>query len=190
MTNVNVKIDCEELLHLAMQSSRTGKHEEAIVLLKRALLERPDFAPAWYLLGTEHAQIGLYDRAKAEIGKALEIDPGLNAARFQLGLLFLTSGEAGPALDALAPLSASTDHEPFSSFAKGLEFLVRDEFSECRNALKRGIALNKTNEPLNDDMRKILDAIADKADATPAHSDEGPAERNLWLSAYRSEGDA
>lgn len=184
MNTDTVSLDSEELLHLALQASRTGQHENTVLLLKRLLVEEPNNARALYLLGAEHAQIGLYDRAKEEIGKAVDLDPGMHAARFQLGLLYISSGQVAPALDVLAPLSLAPDNEPFYSFARGLEFLVNDQFSECREALELGISANKSNEPLNDDMRKILGAIKDK---TSSLSTEPVAEPAQWLSAYRSD---
>jgi tetratricopeptide (TPR) repeat protein len=186
MNTDTVSLDGEELLHLALQASKTGQHENAVLLLKRLVAQEPENSRALYLLGAEHAQIGLYDRAKEEIGKAINLDPGMHAARFQLGLLFISSGEVTSGLEALAPLSLVPENEPFYSFAKGLEFLVRDEFPECRDALERGISANKTNESLNDDMRRILEAIKDKI--SELHSmPVGAAEPKQWLSAYRSD---
>lgn len=181
-----VSLDGEELLHLALLASKTGQHENTVLLLKRLLVEEPQNARALYLLGAEHAQIGLYDRAKEEIGKAVALDPGMHAARFQLGLLYISSGQVASGLDALAPLCLAPDNEPFYSFARGLEFLVNDQFSECREALELGISANKSNDALNDDMRKILEAIKDKTNPLP---DEPNAitEPAQWLSAYRSD---
>lgn len=186
MNTDTVSLDGEELLHLALQASKAGQHENTVLLLKRLLVLEPQNTRALYLLGAEHAQIGLYDRAKEEIGKAVDLDPGMHAARFQLGLLYISSGQVVPGLEVLAPLSLAPDNEPFCSFARGLEFLVNDQFSECREALEQGIAVNKANEPLNDDMRKILEAIKDKTAPLPSGAD-GVIEPAQWLSAYRSD---
>lgn len=186
MNTDTVSLDGEELLHLALQASGTGQHENAVLLLKRLLAQEPENTRALYLLGAEHAQIGLYDRAKEEIRKAIDLDPSMHAARFQLGLLHISSGEVSSGLEVLAPLSRVADNEPFYSFARGLEFLVRDEFTECRDALEQGISANNTNVPLNDDMRKILEAIKDKITA-PTAKPIGAAEPAEWLSAYRSD---
>lgn len=186
MNTDTVRLDGEELLHLALQASRSGLHENAVLLLKRLLLQEPRNARALYLLGAEHAQIGLYDRAKEEMSKAVDLDPEMHAARFQLGLLYISSGQVAPGLDVLAPLSLSPSNEPFYSFARGLEFLVNDQFSECREALEQGINANKTNEPLNDDMLKILEAIKGKTTQSSSGTD-GVIEPAQWLSAYRSD---
>ena len=177
------RLDGEELLHLALLASRTGQHENTVLFLKRLLLDEPENARALYLLGAEHAQIGLYDRAKEEIARAIDIDPGLHAARFQLGLLYISSGQVTPGLEVLEPLCLTPGNEPYHSFARGLKFLVNDHFLECREVLERGIVANTTNEPLNDDMRKILDAIKDKVSPAEVSS----VEPTQWLSAYRSD---
>lgn len=188
MNTESVSLDGEELFYLALKISKAGQHEEAIVLLKRLLAQQPENARALYLLGAEHAEIGLYDRAKDEMKRAVDLDPSMHAARFQLGLLFVSSGQVEQGLAVLEPLCAASNNEPFFSFACGLKALVHDKFAECRDALKRGIAENKTNEPLNDDMCKILDAIADKVADKPTSASEA-AEDGSWLSAYRSTGD-
>jgi tetratricopeptide (TPR) repeat protein len=187
MSTETIDLDSEELLHLALQASKTGQHESCVLLLKRLLAKDPQNARAFYLLGAEHAQIGLYDRAKDEMARAIELSPGMHAARFQLGMLFITSGQVEPALTAFAPLSADSASEPFHSFAKGMEFLAQDAFSECKEALEHGIATNHSNEPLNDDMRKILAAIEAKVDAAVAA--KSGVESVEWLSAYHADSD-
>ena len=99
-------LDAEELLHLAIQASQADRHDQAITYLKRAQAKAPENANIAYFLGAEHAQIGLYQRAMEEMAQALELNPALHTARFQLGLLYLTSGLAAPATEALGPLTA------------------------------------------------------------------------------------
>ncbi|HEX9810946.1 MAG TPA: tetratricopeptide repeat protein, partial [Burkholderiales bacterium] len=124
-------LDDEELLHLALNASSENRHEEAISYLKQALNLAPANAKAHYMLGAEHAQIGLYDRATEEMAAAVKLDPDLVTAHFQLGLLHITSGRAKEAEDAWKPLDRLDREHPLHLFKTGLLHLARDEFAEC-----------------------------------------------------------
>src|SRR5258708_1433265 len=119
-----------------------------------------------YLLGAEHAQIGLYDRAVEEIAKAVELDPKLTTARFQLGLLHLTSGRVEQAERAWAALEDLESGNALRLFKTGLLHLARDEFAECASYLTKGIAANKENPTLNKDMQQVLSSIEQRGEAT------------------------
>lgn len=67
----SARLDADELLHLALNAAQANRHEEAITSLKRALDISPNDARMHYMLGAEHAQIGLHDRAVEESGKLL-----------------------------------------------------------------------------------------------------------------------
>lgn len=182
-------LDADELLHLAIQASQADRHDQAITYLKRALAKAPENADIAYFLGAEHAQIGLYERAMEEMVHALELNPALHTARFQLGLLYLTSGQVGPSLQTLEPLEALGEQNYFYWFAQGLGHLIRDEFADCQRTLEQGIALNQANPALNNDMQRILEAIKDKIDAqADVQAEEAKAGGgNLWLSAYQKD---
>src|SRR5688500_15693826 len=98
------KLDDQELLHLAIRASNEGRHDAAIDHLKQALELAPDNAKVHYMLGAEHAEIGMYDRATEEMTKAVVLDPTLVTAQFQLGLLHITSGRIPKAEESWKPL--------------------------------------------------------------------------------------
>lgn len=185
------KLDDEELLHLAMRASNENRHEEAISHLKQALELAPNNAKVHYMLGAEHAEIGLYDRAAEEMAAAVKLDPSLVTAQFQLGLLHITSGRVPEAELAWKPLDALGPGNFLYLFKKGMLHLARDEFEDCMQALEKGISLNRMNEALNNDMRRVLGEVrnvisARKPDATPPADEKAskPASHVL-LSAYR-----
>jgi tetratricopeptide (TPR) repeat protein len=150
-------LDDMELLHLALNAMRNNRHDEAIALLKRTIQTSPDKAWAHYLLGAEHAQIGLYDRAVTEMAQAVRLDPGIPAAaHFQLGLLHLTAGRTREAEAAWEPLDRLAPDDALRLFKSALLHLVHEERDKCIEELQAGIALNKLNEALNDDMRRLL----------------------------------
>jgi len=156
MTTTGVELDEAEMLHLALHAMGSDRHEESMRLLKRTLHTYPSSARARYLLGAEHAQIGMYDRAVAEMAEAVKLDPGLFIGHFQLGLLHVTAGRVREAEAAWQPLENLPPDDPLRLFASAMLDLVRDEFATCIEKLQAGIARNKNNKPLNDDMRRLL----------------------------------
>ena len=185
-----VELDEAELLHLALHAMGHDRHEESMRLLKRAVHTFPTSARARYLLGAEHAQIGLYDRAVAEMTEAVKLDPSLAVAHFQLGLLHVTAGRVREAEAAWLPLDRLAPDDPLRLFKSAMLHLVRNEFADCIENLQAGIARNKLNKPLNDDMRRLLADVqkrqtgpgAAKGDAPPPQIP--PPTKRMLLSTY------
>jgi len=176
MNNGSAGLDEVELLHLALYAMRNDRHDEAMSLLKRAIEADPNSAPAHYLLGAEHAQVGLYDRAVVEIAESVRLNPGIPSAHFQLGLLHLTAGRVQEAKAAWQPLDQLAADDPLRLFKSGLLHLVNEERELCIQDLQAGIARN-TVEALNDDMRRLL---ADVQSRQPVPSPS----RHMLLSTY------
>jgi Flp pilus assembly protein TadD len=185
----NQLLDSDELLHIALEASKNQRHEEAISSLKRAADLSPNDARVHYLLGAEHAQIGLYDRAAAEMQRAVELDPNLDTASFQLGLLHVTAGRVDDAANAWKLLDKLGSEHPLNLFKTGLLHLVKDQFAECEDCLRRGIATNRSNPALNADMSRILKDVENRAPAGAA-TDTGArpkagTSKHVLLSAYK-----
>lgn len=201
-------LDADELLHLALAAGLEGRHDRAITLLKQSWAIDPGNAVTLYCLGAEHAQIGLYERAMSEMERAVEMNPALDTARLQLGLLCMTCGYPDRGEAALKPLVDRDDTDALGHFARGLIALAHDELQQCMRSLEQGIGLNMENEPLNHDMARLLESVragvagagaqpaepaALTAPGTAANSaapGEPAAEptSNLWMSSYRKAG--
>jgi len=149
-------LDEAEFLHLALRATATDRHDEAISLLKRMAAAFPGNANAHYLLGAEHAQIGLYDRAFEELTEALRLQPQLEAARFQLGLLHLTSGHLSEAETVWSPLDQLAVDDPLRVFKSALVHLIHDELQQCARELRAGIGLDGGSLALKNDMERLL----------------------------------
>ena len=182
------QLNADELLHLALRAAESNQHEQAITLLKRALEIAPGDGRLHYMLGAEHAQIGMYDRASLEMAKAIELDPDLTTARFQLGLLHLTSGRVDQAEQAWAPLDALDPDHCMRLFKTGLEHLAKDRFEDCADHLSRGIAANNFNPSLNHDMQRVLQTVEERIGKQPAAAavdTPGREPNRMLLSAHR-----
>jgi Flp pilus assembly protein TadD len=179
------KLDDQELLHLAIEASSKQRHGDAIQYLKEAAATSKRNAKVHFLLGAEHAQIGLFDRAIEDMRTALEIDPSLVPARFQLGLIFLTRGNVQEASAIWNRLDKLAESDPYLHFKRGLERLVQDDFSGCEESLARGMKLNTSNPALNQDMQRVLDEVAAKRSvAAPGGPDAPEQPGHVLLSAY------
>lgn len=181
------RLDSDELLHLALDASQKEQPAKAIEYLKRAAEISPDNADVRYMLGAEHAQIGMYERAMEDMAAALQINPELDTARFQLGLLYLTSKRVVEAIDVWQPLDRLGEDNSLYLFKTGLIHLAQDEFNPCLEYLRRGIANNSFNLALNNDMQRIIDevtplAAAQDSDAPPPRGEEPTG--HLFLNAY------
>lgn len=135
--------------------------------IKSAVASDPGNAELRYLLGAELAQQRDYDGAVAEMRTALSIDPGLHFARLQLGLLYLTMARPAESVAVWAPLEQLDDGAALKSFKRGLEALIRDDFSTCIEHLQHGIRLNTQNAPLNRDMTLIIDRVRETTAGAP-----------------------
>lgn len=196
-------LDGAELLHLSIEASGRKDHGAAIGYLKQAL-DLPagtmamsgDYAKYLYMLGAEYAQIGMMDRAQENMAKALEMDPDLHTARFQLGLLHITCAQPAQALSVLAPLAGLPIDSAFHHFGAGLQFLIQDQLANCRESLRCGIELNSAsavpNLALNADMINLLKALDEHGDGLQTVVSIGgapTAEAGYLMSAYsRSNG--
>lgn len=196
-TAISERLDFEELFQLGLHAMKSDDNERAITLLKRALEQDPMSAKARYLLGAMHAQIGLYDRAVDDLSIAVVLDPALEAAHFQLGLLHLTSGRVPEAEMAWRALDKLPDSHYLFLFKSGMVALARDEFAQCVALLEKGIAANLQNSSLNRDMERIIEKakpLIERGKAVPLPtSSEGKKEKNtgrkVILSAYQSDND-
>ena len=191
-----------ELLALALDALKRSDAGHALAYLKEAAV-RPDVSvQALFMLASEYAQIGLVQEAKTHMARAVALGPDFPLARFQVGMLHVTTSEPEMAKAVWAPLAGLGDAHPHAylmAFHRGMRHLVDDEFDAAVQALGEGLAMNRVNEALNADMRRVIDAIehlpgrqVDSAPVVTPSSAPEPAEGSeaeiepghLFISAY------
>lgn len=153
--------------------------------LRRAVLDEPRNGERRYLLGAELAQQRDYEGAVLELSAAVALNPLLHVARLQLGLLHLTLAQPHHTVAVLAPLEELPDDSPLKHFKHGLEALIRDDFAACLRALEHGIALNRGNAPLNDDMQLIVAQVKSVNEATRESQDPAAVRTDFSLYGVR-----
>ena len=134
-------------------------NEPDLQQIRAAVARDPGNAELRYLLGAELAQQKEYAAAVVEMSAALQLDPGLHFARFQLGLLYLTMAQPDRSIATWGPLETLDESAALKYFKRGLEALIRDDFDACVGLLRQGIELNKQNAPLNRDMTMVIDKV-------------------------------
>jgi len=78
--------------------SKGFPHEQAIQSYKRAIALNPNLDEGHHQLGQVYYHIGLFDKGRDELSKALAINPGNTLARFRLGIIDSYSGKYEEAL--------------------------------------------------------------------------------------------
>jgi tetratricopeptide (TPR) repeat protein len=157
-----------------------------LIDLEQAVHADPDNADLRHLLGAHYAQLGKYDLAELELYRAVSLNPQAHVARFQLGLLHLTTGDVHRAVSTLAPLEALDDKAPMKLFKQGIEALIRDDFATCTRLLNQGMAANAVNPALNEDMRLILAKLprAPEPNSKPEASTEIRTDFSLYTTRH------
>ena len=194
MEATGAALDHEELFHLALQASTQGDHDKAIRYLKEGLEISPS-AKFYYILGAQHAEIGMHERAVEEMSKALELDDSMDTARFQLGLLKMTMNDVEGAKSTWSQLDALGKDEPLRLFKNAIEEAVSGNFAAALEIAQRGVDANKDNPALNTDMNNLIKRWEENISGTSelaveeSSSDdaEGANSNHFFLSAYKDE---
>lgn len=163
---------------------QAGNNELAALARIAALLgEYPDDPRLYFLKGSLLAAQTQYDEGRAAMRRAVELSSGYDIARFQLGLLELSSGDAEAADATLQPLADTPGEGALSLFALGLRHLARDNFDQAEALLRRGIEVNIEHPLVSRDMELMLAGIAEArakgATQAPPPSAEAGSEEDV-----------
>ena len=150
---------------VALATADPGRASSQIDTL---LVRHPGDARLHFLQGSLLAGAQDYSAARAAMRRAVELAPDYAIARFQLGLLLLTSGDARGAEETWAPLEKLPPAHALRLFSSGLRHLARDEWDACLRDLEDGIVRNSENAPLNRDMQMVMAEVRGRQKQPPA----------------------
>src|SRR5262245_15707052 len=168
-------LDTEELTRLALKAMTQNRDDEALRLLKHALVQAPEEGRLHYLLGALHAELGMVERAIQEITRATQLSPQLGIAHFQLGLLHMARADFGRARDAWQPLDQLEEDDALRFFKEGMVQFLEENYNDAVILLKRGIALEEGGGALTDRMERVIEqAQAAMAGQDPKAATEPP----------------
>ncbi len=191
MTNLSEK----ELFFIALRELQDGQHGPGMTHLKELLEINPDNVDGHFLLGAEYAQLAMYDEAVNHLSTALDLQPSLNIARFQLGLVNLAVGEFQNVRTTLEPILVSCEGQYLEKFAKGILFCIENKSEEAITSIREGIVSNNENPSLNKDMEGVITAIENlpeqqttgEAQMLPEREEQQSLESSDYLlGAYRN----
>lgn len=170
-------LDAQELLQLAVLDIHASRHDGAIAKLKEACVLEQNNASLHFLLAAEHAEIGLNDRAVDGMRRALELDPGLHIARFQLGLLHFTQGRLSDAAAEWNALDELDDDNTLRLYKTALLDMGATRYEAAVTLLERAMHAQPDIPALRDDISRSLDEARrqlasgqDDADAPAGHA--------------------
>lgn len=153
-----------------------GEDEPAALSRIAALIDEHPADPRLHFLGGSLlAAQQRFAEARSAMERSIEIAPGFAIARFQLGLLELSSGDSEAADATLRPLAELESDDALVLFARGLRHLARDNLAVAADLLKQGIACNGEHPLVSRDMELIVAGIEEQA--------KGPGDPGEHMSA-------
>lgn len=177
-------------LQVLVEAVAAADDATALRQLDDALARWPTDGRLHFLRASLLAETQRFDEAATAFAAALAHDPALHIARFQLGLLLLSSGHTEAALQVWQPLDALDPADPLRLFRRGLTALTAERFAEAVDLLRQGIAVNTAFPPLNRDMQGVIERASALRAPAPAATTPAPAPsaaesaRHLLLAEY------
>ena len=147
-----------EYIHLATIANSRNDHFGAIGFLKEALAAEPKNATAHYVLSMLCAELGLIERATRELEEVLQIEPKMDGARLQLGLLYSQGGNPAGAKQHLALLQKS-DNPELQAYAEALLALHANDVEQAKDRLVEALRMPGTNTAIKRDMNKLFQSL-------------------------------
>lgn len=181
--NVTMDQPCPDE-QLAEALALAGDDESAAIMKIEALLGAHPADPRLHFLGGSLlAAQGRYPEARVAMARSIEIAPDFAIARFQLGLLELSSGDAAAADATLEPLAEAESEDALTLFARGLRHLARDELASAVALLREGMRVNRDHPLVSRDMQLIVDQI-EQAGAQPDEPAEEMSAAQMLLQQH------
>ncbi|WP_158643445.1 tetratricopeptide repeat protein [Ketobacter alkanivorans] len=178
---MDIRLDNDEMFHLAIIASKRGDHEKAILLLKQGASEEGS-ARFHYLLGAEYAEINMLEKAVLHIEMALELNPDIPEAWFQLGLLHSFLNETEKAVNVWRNINQSGNASCLYLFKCGIEKAFDSEWGEAIAFIDQGVEVNTANPELNANMINLKVAWSDRVGEQVVNRNDDP---HHFLSAYK-----
>jgi len=179
-------LDADEYLHLAIHATQHQQHHAALEYLNKSLAISPDNAKAIFLLAAEHAELGLFDRAIKGMERALDLDPHLDFARYQLGMLYMQTNDIQAGKLVWNYLGEHATDNAIKLVAQGLS-TIDDDYSRGFSLVEQAAKSDITNPFLRSSIENIRDNLAQSRSlSTPQDIKASDVSHSLFLTAYQN----
>jgi tetratricopeptide (TPR) repeat protein len=153
-------LDVEEFFHLALHASAAGDHHVCMTYIEEVLQREPRHARAIYLLAVQHAELGLTQRAITGIKAALSIEPDLEIARFQLGLLLMFDKNEPREAKGYLERLAGSENRALRAYSQAMIAIADNEPALARQQLAIGLSESSPDSPLSTLMRRLFERMS------------------------------
>jgi tetratricopeptide (TPR) repeat protein len=157
---ITAMLDAEEYFHLALHASAAGDHHACMTYIEEVLQREPHNARAIYLLAVQHTELGLTQRAIAGIKAALSIDPELEIARFQLGLLLMFDQNEPREAKSYLERLGSSENRALRAYSLAMIAIADNELVLARQKLAIGLSESSPDSPLSTLMRRLFERMS------------------------------
>jgi len=175
-----------EMAELVQRIGSSADSASDLAEIDRLLARFPEDPRLHFMRGSVLAGRQNHLEAHASLSRAVELAPDFAIARYQLGFFELTSGEVDRALSTWGPLMRLPDDAYLRVFAESLTHLIRDEFEQALAGMRKGIALNRENEPLNGDIRLLMAECEKLQDGGRNAGEEASSATSVLLGQFRA----
>jgi tetratricopeptide (TPR) repeat protein len=153
-------LDAEEYFHLALHAGATGDHHACMTYIEEVLQREPQNARAIYLLAVQHAELGLTLRAISGIKAALSVDPDLEIARFQLGLLLMFDRNEPQEAKSYLQRLGTSENRALRAYSQAMIAIADNEPAVARQKLAIGLAESAPDSTLATLMRRLFERMS------------------------------
>jgi tetratricopeptide (TPR) repeat protein len=142
--------------HLGKALLETGRSNEALTRLQRAIQCQPPFAPAFQELGILLCGLRRFDEAEAVLKRGLEVAPTSLELSLDLGRFFLIRADAKNAKIAFARALVNAPRNPRALHGSGLALLYERELERAAERFRQVLAIEPDHLPAQLDLAHCL----------------------------------
>jgi Tfp pilus assembly protein PilF len=126
----------------AAKESASGSPAKAIVHLRRAIREQPDYFEAHNNLGVQYQKLRQWDQAIQSYRRAIELQPRSAKAHVNLAAVFLEQGQIQSAMDSLEAARKTEPGSAYVHLALGEFYFRKQDYLKAQESLETATRLS------------------------------------------------
>jgi len=151
--------------YLGVALEKSGRREEAIVLLEKCVGEDETLSEVYNLLGYLYALEGIkLDEAADLVYTAINMDPDNGAFYDSLGWIYYKKGDLEKALKNLERAAGSVSEDPTVWDHLGDVYLSLEKHKQAAEAWLKALDLDPDNMVIRTKLKKVSDTILNRKD--------------------------